>query len=125
MVTRPEAFGRARHLVRLGVVFRQRLFAHDVFARRQQRQRRRMMRAVGRHVGGRVEITFQAIASSSDVKTLGMPCVIGEGFGAQRDRRRPAPTSSTPSIAAKNAGHGCSAMPPVPRMRRRMDGPQR
>jgi hypothetical protein len=54
---RDEAGGLrgAGHLVRFGIAFRQRLLAHHMLARRQQRQRRRMVRAVGRDIGGRIE----------------------------------------------------------------------
>jgi hypothetical protein len=76
-------FRRTRHLVRLGVVFRERLFAHDMFASGKQRQRRRVMRAVRRHVGGRVKTTpgYGVFQRGEDV---GNAMLIGKGFCAQR-----------------------------------------
>ncbi len=74
--------GRPGHLVRLGVIFRQRLLAHDMLARRKQRQRRRMVRPVGRHVGRRVETVpgDRVIQRGEDV---GNAVLLGEGPGAR------------------------------------------
>ncbi len=50
-------FGRLRHLQRRRIVLRQRLFAEDMFARGNQRHRRRVMDAVGRDICRRIEFT--------------------------------------------------------------------
>lgn len=98
-VHHPGAGGGIGHLLRIGGIGRQGLFAQDMLARRQHLHGGRVVHRVWGDIGHRVEFP-QASAASIEAKRLGMAFSVQKASSCSAKTSTPA-TRPTPGMRAK------------------------